>query len=477
MRQAPSIFTPHSYQGEAIDFALVRLIVEQQKGAGIFLDPGLGKTSITLSIMEVLKRRGELNRTLIVAPLRAIYKVWPDEIRKWRFPFHWSIVHGGGVTGRRRALAEPAEVFLINPEGLDWLASEYRLPAFDLIVCDESTLFKNWTAIRTKALRRMLPGIPRRLALTGTPSPNGYADLFSQLFIVDDGEALGPNVTYFREWACRDTGRGTQSNWEVTPLGAKEIERRIADRCLYMKAEDHLDMPELVDNLVWVDLPAKVAAAYRQLEKEMFAELDCGATLIASTAGSKYGLCRGMANGGGYEAGETGSKKDRRSLFVHDEKIAAAAEIVDELSGKPALIAYLYDHDAERLARVFPDAPQIRGRTPAKRINEIIDEWNAGKHHVVLVQPQSLSHAANMQAGGNDLIFVGVPDSLELYLQLVRRIYRQGVSGQVRVHHILASDTVDVAVWNRLQSKDESQTALLASLKKYRQERADNDPA
>lgn len=454
----------HDYQLEAVRFQLVRLKFDECKGAGLFLDPGLGKTRITLELIRQLRQWGDARRVLIVAPLRVIYSVWPAEVKKWGYPYRTSIIHGPG-SKKRNALAKQADVFLINPEGIAWLAKQYKLN-FDLLVVDESTKFKNWSAVRTKALRSILPKFKQRVILTGTPSPNSYTDLHSQIFICDDGEALGKTLTVFRERYCCGGAGFEGRGFEVTARGRGEIERAISPIVLRMSCEDHLDMPARVEHEIEVELPPAIRDVYRDVEEKLFSLLDSGEELAASSAGAAYSLCRQIANGGAYQTDEwTG---ERSEIYVHSAKVDAAVDLVEELGGKPVLIAYQFQHDAARLLKAFPGAPIIRGGGKPAETATTIDRWNEGRIPVLLVQPQALSHGANMQHGGRDLVWFGHTDQLEIFLQLNARLWRQGQTQQVRFHHLIARDTVDEAVLDRLRSKDKRQTALLEALKQYR---------
>jgi SNF2 family DNA or RNA helicase len=253
----------------------------------------------------------------------------------------------------------------------------------------------------------------------------------------------------------------------MTDAAKQEFYRRISPSVLRMGAEDHLDMPPRVDRTVEIDLPPRIATIYRDIEKKLFAQLDDGSDLVASSAGAKYTLCRQIANGGAYQTDPI--TEERSELYVHDAKLDAVREIVSELNGKPAIIAYQFDHDRDRLSKAYPKAPAIRGGLPIKRTIEIVDAWNAGEIPVLLVQPQALSHGANMQTGGRDLIWFGHTDQLEIYLQLNARIYRQGQTGQVRFHHVVARGTVDEAVFTRLMDKTADQDAMMKALQAYRE--------
>lgn len=459
-------FNPHPYQQEAIDFLEYRLGFEGQTGGGLFLDPGLGKTAIVLQLIANLRAAGQARRVLVVAPLRVVYSVWPAEVRKWGFPFKTQIIHGHKAKREKQLANREADIFLTNPESLDWL-SRQRNTFFDLAVFDESTLFKTWMAKRTQAARRLIPRCRNRLILTGTPAPNGLADVFSQQYLIDDGESLGKHLTVFRQWAMNPVGNRQWNQWGLRPGAGEQIRQRIAPSVLTMRCEDHLDMPQLVKNEVWVNLPPRARNVYEEIEKSMFAELDAG-QIIAWNAGAKYQICRGVANGGAYEEGERGI---RLTHHLHDAKVDAIADIITELAGKPVMVAYLYNHDRERLQKRFK-APAIYSGTSAKEGVRLIDKWNAGQIPVLLVQPKALSHGANMQAGGADLIWCGLTNELEAYQQLNARLYRQGqTGGQVRIHHILARNTIDQAVWSSIQAKHTTQDGLKTALIEYRRQK------
>lgn len=454
------LFQPHNYQRSALQWLVNRTLVEGHNGAGFFLDPGLGKTSITLCWLKLLRELGLAKRVLIVAPLRVVYSVWPNECEKWgQFrSTRISIIHGSELT-RKHAINRDADLYLINPEGVPWLKENFPANYFQALVLDESTKFKSWSSQRTKSLRKLIPHFQYRLILTGTPSPNSLSDLFSQLYVVDRGESLGTTVSQFRNrYFYRGGYKGYR--WIAYDGSSKAVQKLIAPLCLRLNAKDHIDLPELLTNDIWVDLPEEWQEKYKIFEREMFIELDKNG-LTASNAGSKYMSCRQIANGGLYD-------ENKQSVHLHNAKVEAVIDLIDELQGKPVLIAFQFRHDLERL-RKYIDIPSIDGTTKARQAADLIDGWNASKLSALAVQPKSLSHGVNMQSGsGRDIIWVGLTDSLEDYLQFIARIYRQGVSGQVRVHRILARRTVDEAMRIRIESKDAAQSALLDSLEQYR---------
>jgi SNF2 family DNA or RNA helicase len=238
------------------------------------------------------------------------------------------------------------------------------------------------------------------------------------------------------------------------------LNEAIAPMVLRMDAESNLDMPELVVNDMYCELPPKCMAGYRQLKRELLAQLETG-DILAVNAASAYIKMRQYANGAVYDA-------DRNVHFVHSAKVDMLCDLIEELAGKPVLVFYQFQHDMAAIKEKFPGAPVLSGATPPQAVEEMLRQWNAGSLHVLLAQNQTASHGLNMQGSGTDIVYFGLGDSLEVYDQSYRRIYRQGVKGsQVRIHRLLTRKTVDDIILKRLQSKDQSQRAFFESLRSH----------
>lgn len=460
-------FNPHDYQREGIDF-----LATHQHGA-LFADPGLGKTAMVLHLLERLWwRSGCRLNALVIAPLRVVYSVWPEEIEKWDLIFSYSILHGP----EKERLPGRADIDLLNVENIFWLLERSPLH-YDVLVIDESSKFKGHGSKRFKALKKRLDSFGKRIILTGTPSPNSLEDLYSQVYIVDQGEALGHNITAYRRQYFYSTSFRNFVEYQPKAGAAETIQQKIAPLAMRIDAETHLDLPRLVEHTINVDLPDEARKIYDDFEKRLFAELDGEEEGFAlSSAASMYNVCRQIANGRFYRppaALELAQpSKSREVIPLHRAKVDALGELVGELQGKPLLVAYHYRHDLAQLLEHFgPDTPVIGGDTSAKDSAQFIAKWNLGKLPLLLGHPQSMSHGINLQDGGNDVAWFALTDNLENYLQFTRRVYRQGVKGQVRVHHIVARRTIDEAIMKRLKSKDKSQRALLDALAQYGRER------
>jgi SNF2 family DNA or RNA helicase len=448
-------YTPHPYQKKMIKFGV------SQACAGFFADPGLGKTSTMYAIFKTLKDQGLVERMLVVAPLRPAYSTWPGEAEKWEDfgDLKVVILHG---PDKAKALCSDYDVAVINPEGLEWLwmaSAKIDLP--EMLVVDESTRFKHTNTKRFKTLKKMLGRFTRRYILTGTPAPNGLLDLFGQVYLLDLGHSLGQYITHYRINYFDQVGFGGYT-W-VPRKGAEEaIYDKLRPLVIRMSADDYLDLPELVYNKVEVTLPPPVMKVYRDMENVMIAELETD-TVVAANAAAATGKCRQIANGGAYIA--NGDKRD--TTHIHTEKIDAVEEIVEELQGKPCLIAYEYDHDRVRLQERFGDVPYIGGGVSPARFAQIERDWNLGKIPILLAQPQSVAHGLNLQGTGAAVIWHSLTWDLENYEQFIRRVWRQGQKERVVVHHIIAKNTIDEVILKMLNKKDRTQRALLAALKEY----------
>jgi SNF2 family DNA or RNA helicase len=459
------IFEPHDYQRAAIDFLL------KNRYAGLFADPGLGKTAITLSLIKRFHRHPEFKGALIIAPLRVAEIVWPAEIQKWdQFrDLTYRVLHGPNRLDRLR---EKADIYLLNAENIFWLLEE-KHPC-NMLVVDESSKFKSHSAKRFKKLKKQLDQFQRRIILTGTPAPNSMMDLYPQVYLLDQGEALGRFITHYRQRYFYPVNFRNFTEWNLKPGADRVIQQQIAHQIMRIDAEDHLDLPPLVYHEVQVKLPPKAATTYRQLEKQFFALID-GAPVLLGSAASAYNACRQVANGCLYEPPPMlmprKQQSKRKTLELHSAKADAVQEIINELQGKPALIAYHFKHDLEQLLDKFgADTPYLGGGVSNSKSAEIVKAWNAGKIPILLGHPQSIAHGLNLQQGGHDIIWFSLTDNLENYMQFNQRVYRQGVRKQVRIHHILADKTVDLAIMRRLDKKDKTQKALLDAIREYRNE-------
>jgi len=445
----------------------------QHGGAALFFNPGLGKTAVTLAAFKILQREGMVNSMLVVAPLRPMVSVWPEEIKKWDDFNHMKVVilHG---PKKHLALQEEADIYVINPEGLKWLAEQdWDWP--EMLVVDESTKFKHSRTQRFKIMKKLLDKFRRRFILTGTPAPNGLLDLFGQVFLVDQGASLGMYITKFRKEYFYQTGYGGYT-WIPKDDTDELIRAKISPFTLRYDDDELEGLPELIETDVIVPLPPKAMQIYTRLKREFVAELRAG-TVTASNAGAKSTKLRQVASGMVYidaEEDEDGIpiKGPRESAIIHDAKLDAVQDLIEEMSGQPVMVAYEFLHERDRLldklsSKDRPPIPYLGGGVSAKRGAEIVREWNAGELPILLVHAQSVAHGLNLQESGNTIVFFSLTWNLEYYDQLIRRLFRQGQkSKHVFVFRLLAAKTVDVTIAETLSDKDKTQQKLLKALKR-----------
>lgn len=444
-------FVPHEYQRFAIE-----KIIELPE-AGLLMDMGLGKTSITLTaINSLMYDMFEVSKVLVIAPKRVAEDTWTTEAGKWDHLQHLRISRVlGNQRERLAALATDADVYVVNRENVVWLVEQCRKTwPFDMIVVDELSSFKSNQAKRFKALKQVRPLASRFVGLTGTPAPNGLLDLWPQMYLIDRGERLGKNITGYRNryfYPGKSNGFVVYS-YEPKPGAEEAIQQRIADICISMKAEDYLHMPELIVNDIPVYMDPAEVDRYQELEREKLMAVD-GEQITALNAAAVYNKLLQMANGSVYT-------DDNTVVDIHSKKLEALAEILDTSNGQPVLVFYNFRHDYDRLMSAFKN---YKPRT--LRCQTDIRDWNAGRVPLLLAQPASMGHGLNLQSGGHIIVWYGLNWSLELYQQANARLYRQGQKKGVIIHRLVTKGTVDEEVIKRLESKDVTQDSLLDALK------------
>lgn len=436
--------TLHAYQEYAKNWILAHPY------CGLLLDMGLGKTLTTLSAIDELKNIFGINyKILIIAPKKVAEETWSAEIEKWGFDLTYSKVLGS-TQKREQALAENADIYLINRENIVWLVEYYKMKwPFDFVVIDELSSFKSSKAKRFRALRKVRPKIERVVGLTGTPAPNSLIDLWPQMYLLDCGERLETSQTRYKNkyfYPDKQNGHIVYS-WGLRPGSEEAIYGQIEDICISMKAKDYLKLPPRTDNVVRVQLSN--LATYKQMEQELVLDFK-GQEVTAANAAVLVNKLLQLANGAIYD-------DEKQVVSVHDDKLDALENIVEDSQGQPILVFYQYQHDLERIKARFPQAEEL----------EDLDRWNQGEIPILLCHPQSAGHGLNLQRGGHIIVWFGLTWSLEYYQQANARLDRQGQTEPVIVHHLVSQNTVDEKVLQVLQGKEEKQDMLLEAVKAY----------
>lgn len=443
-------YNPHNYQKYAIDFILEHPI------AAILLDMGMGKTSIVLTaIMELIYDRFEVNKVLIIGPLRVARTTWPEEIKKWEHlkGLRYSVVVGTAAE-RKAALKEDADVYIINRENVPWLIEQSGMPFdYDMVVIDELSSFKSWQSKRFRSLMKVRPQVKRIVGLTGTPSSNGLMDLFAEFKVLDMGKRLGRFIGQYREWYFKpDRMNGSiVYTYKLLPGAEEAIYEKISDITISMKGTDYLDMPELISTEYKVYLDEEEKAKYQALKEELVLQLP-GGEVTAANAASLSGKLSQLANGAIYD-------DDGSVNIFHQKKLDGLEDLIESANGKPMLVAYWFKHD---LSRITERLSQLGVHYEKLDSGASIQRWNKGQIDVGLIHPQSAGHGLNLQSGGNIMIWFGITWSLELYQQTVARLWRQGQTEKtVSVIHIITDGTVDERILKALEAKDLTQSALI----------------
>jgi len=434
----------HHYQNSALN------VVLNKKKCALFLDMGLGKTTTTLTAIHDLYYNFAVERILIIAPLKVANNVWHKEAQKWEHLQELDIaIATGSVNERLSAINSNKTITLINKENVPWLIEKCKWK-WDMVVIDESSSFKSARAKRFRALKKVMKYIRSIVLLSGTPSPNGMMDLWSQMYLIDQGERLGRTITNYRQrFFVPDGYMGY--NYKLKPGAKEQIMGLIKDVCVTMTAEDYLELPECINVNEFIELPSKAKEQYKELEKEFIISLDDIDIESPSKAALGNKLLQ-ICNGSVYDA-------ERNVHEIHNEKIERLKEIIEDNPGENFLVAYNYKHDLEKLQKAFPKAVKLE---TAKQE----DDWNKGKIKILLAHPASAGHGLNLQYGGNVIIWYGLTWNLEYYQQFNKRLHRQGQKNIVRNIHLIAKGCLDEKVlFFALSGKAKTQKDLIDYLK------------
>jgi len=452
-------FIPHSYQEYAIDRTI------DTNKIGLFLDMGLGKTACTLTAIQKLKYDYfDINKVLVIAPLKVAESTWSTEVDKWK-PIFGSDFYKlkvskvlGAKDKREKALKENADIYITNRENTKWIVEYFKNDwPFDMLVIDELSSFKDNKTQRFKAVKKILPLTKRIVGLTGTPAPNSLIDLWPQVYILDRGERLGTTISGYRERYFNPGDKNYQTgaiyNWELKDKAEEAIHKKIDDICVSMKKEDYLNLPERLDNYVLLELDSKSFKKYKELEKEKVLEFSEEEVVSAKSAAVVSNKLLQLANGAIYD-------DDKNVQEIHKVKLDALDEIIDTANGKPVLVFYTYKHD---LARIKDKFKKLKPREI--KSDKDIRDWNEGKIRLLLCHPASTGHGLNLQAGGNIIVWFGLTWSLEYYQQANARLHRQGQKENVVINHLVCKGTIDEQVIAALESKEDTQNKLLEAVK------------
>ena len=446
-------YKPHNYQSYCIN----RIV--NDPAVGLFLRPGLGKTSITLSAINILKYfQWSISKALVVAPKKVAEGTWSKEASKWNHLKHLRIVTVLGSSAKRiRALNTPADVYVINRENIPWLVEYYKQAwPFDMVVLDESTSFKNGQSKRFKAMKLVRRFCQKIVLLTGTPSSKGLMDLWAQVFLLDGGERLGQNITQFRaRYFDANTHGGHFTDYKPKEDAESAVLKAISDICVSMKAEDYLELPQCIEHEIPVVLDEKAKKAYDKFERDLLLEIN-DEVIMAGTAAVLTGKLLQFCSGAIYDENHIAQE-------VHSCKLDAYTELLERLNGEPCITFYGFQHDKER---ILERLQKTNLRVRAYQGTQDEDDWNAGNVDVLLVHPASCAYGLNLQAGGRHIIWFTPNWSFELNDQGKCRLWRQGSPyDKVYVHYLIASGCVDEDVIAAIQKKQNTHDTVMQVLK------------
>lgn len=441
----PSRTDLHEYQNRAVEF------IKDNKRSFLMLEMGLGKTVSTLTAIADLIEQRLIKKVLVIAPLRVANSVWVQESLKWTHTKHLSVHRVlGSQNNRLKVLHHDSDVYVINRENVQWLVTHYgKKWPFDMVIVDESDSFKNAGSQRFKAMKKILPFVEYIVLLTGTPSPNGLLDLWSQCYLVDYGHSLGRTMTAYKQRFFEQDYMG----YLFTPRKGSQaqIEKLMQPYTLSMQTADYLDLPDRIDLIEEIELTPKVLAEYKLFERDLFIEFE-GHQVEAINAAVLANKLLQYSNGAIYV------DEYKNWAELHTSKLDVLTELIEQ-NDENILVAYNYRSDLERLQARFPNAVVM------DKHDATIQEWNKGNIKLLLAHPQSAGHGLNLQHGGQLIIWFSLCWSLAYYQQFNARLYRQGQIKPVRIVHLIVKNTIDERVMQVINEKDATQNKLITALR------------
>lgn len=423
----------------------------------------MGKTVISLTVMQkLIYDRMEVSGWLVIAPKRVAEETWPDELEKWDHlkGITMSVI-AGTEKQRKAAIQTKADIHIIGRDNIAWLVS-YLGGAWpwEGLIIDELSSFKDSASKRFKALKLARPYCKWVVGLTGTPAPNSEMDLWAQLYLIDRGQRLGKSITAFRQaYFTQNTYTHTYAirKGETDPDKYKnEIYDRISDICISMSAKDYLDLPERIDIDKTIRFSEKTRLEYKNFEKDRVMEIvESGTEITAQNALSLTGKLLQFASGAIYDT-------EKNWHRLHDEKLDALDELMEETEGETVLLFYQFTHEKERILEKLKRFKPVVYTEDSKKNKT---DWNEGKIKLMIVHAQSAAHGLNLQYGGHVVIWFTLTPSLEYYTQAVARLDRQGQTKPVRNYRLIVENTMDTRMREILTNKAIGQDALLKAVK------------
>lgn len=446
-------FIPRPVQIQAAKFSLKKTC------AALFLDMGEGKTSIICMVIQALKAKKIFKGAIIITTLKIVdHDVWPKEIKKYGFGLSHIILHG---KDKDKLIKKKADIYLTNFESLPWLLENIKHLKAEMLIIDESDKVKANNTNRFKTFKKILFKFTHRYLLSGTPNTQSYMDLFSQIYILDEGERLGRYITGFRNEYFTPVGyKGYQHVLQED--GADRINKALEDIVFRPEVNSVILNPLKVKDVI-LKLTPKLKKEYKELEREYILEVANG-TITAQNGASKRGKLKQFCNGAIYD-------EDRNVHAIHKLKINAAKKIVKSLKGSPIMIGYEYKHDLQALQKAFPEAPyfgnDLKGKKPTKKQALLIEKhFNMGLIPVLLGQISSVAHGLNLQGSSNNVMSYSLIDKYGDLLQFIARIRRSGQKKQVIHHRLIIEESVDEDVLLSNKSKDRTLKFFLNAMKK-----------
>jgi SNF2 family DNA or RNA helicase len=326
---------------------------------------------------------------------------------------------------------------------------------WDAIVLDESHRIKSPSGRASRWLAKLAQKQPqaKRLCLTGTPIPHSPLDFFGQFRFLDPTVLGDSFVSYRRRYAdCDIRFPGKVKRW----LRQDELAAKTDPYIWRVKADDVLDLPDAIHEVLPVTLSPKAAKYYRDLERDMTAEVEAGTVTVANALTKLLRLQQGT---GGYARTE-----DAGTVLIDGmpSKVAALEDRLEDLpAAEPVVVFCRFRTDLNEVAAMA----RRLGRSYAELSGEANDlaAWQEGNATIIGVQIQSGGAGIDLTRAAY-CFYYSLGFSLGEYEQSLARLRRPGQERCIRYYHLVAEGTVDEQVYAALRERRSVVDAVLGRL-------------
>ncbi|MBK8773023.1 MAG: hypothetical protein IPM06_21695 [Rhizobiales bacterium] len=427
----------------------------------IFATGNTGKSLTACWAADYLMTEGYGRKALVVAPLSTLERVWGDTLFVHFTHRRFAVLHGSAER-RRRLLAQPADFYIINHDGIAVVARELaKRPDIDIVIIDEVATYRNKQTGRWKVMEEFLyptSGKPKPWVwgMTGTPTPNSPEDAYGQCRLITPTTV----PKFFGQF--RAMVMDHQSDYVWTPRAeSTAIVHKVMRPAIRFKRDECIDLPPTVYQTRDVTLSAEQTKHLKELMRDLMTEVE-GKRISAVNEGVKLGKALQIAGGCVYDVDGRPHEIDTGT------RLETLMEVIEEAGGK-ILVFVPFTSMTVMIARELNkhwNTAIVTGDTPVKERNEIFLRFEDEKSdlEIIVAHPGTMSHGLTLIQASVVVWWTGI-DSNDTYTQACGRITRPGQHRTTCIVN-LSGAAVERKVYKRLVERQKFQGLLLDMVEK-----------